>query len=40
MGLWLRIPREGQMHLVLMRWEYILAIDIAIGAGRVIGIKS
>jgi hypothetical protein len=40
MGLWIRIPREDQMHFVLVRWEYIMGIDIQRGAGRVIGMRG
>ncbi len=40
MGLWIRIPREDQMHFLLIRWEYILSIDMQGGAGRLIGIRS
>lgn len=40
MGLWIRIPREDQMHFLLIRWEYILSIDLQSGMGRLIGIRS
>ena len=40
MGLWIRIPREDQMHFLLIRWEYILSIDMQSGTGRLIGIRS
>lgn len=40
MGLWIRIPREDQMHFLLIRWEYILSIDVPSGLGRLIGIRS
>ncbi len=40
MGLWIRIPREDQMHFLLIRWEYILSIDMQSGMGRLIGIRS
>jgi hypothetical protein len=40
MGLWIRIPREDQMHFLLIRWEYILSIDLQSGMGKLIGIRS
>ena len=40
MGLWLRLDREDGMHFFLLRWEYVLAIDIQSGMGRLIGMGS
>jgi len=40
LGLWVRLPREDQMHLFLLRWEYILGIDLPGGLGRVSGLKG
>jgi len=40
LGLWIRIPREDQVHLLLLRWEYILTIDLPSGMGRVVGIRG
>jgi hypothetical protein len=40
LGLWIRIPREDQVHLLLLRWEYILTIDLPSGVGRVVGIRG
>jgi hypothetical protein len=40
MGIWIRIPREDQMHFFLIRWEYILGIDLQSGMGRLIGIRG
>jgi hypothetical protein len=28
LGLWIRAERDGSTHLVLVRWEYILAVDL------------
>ena len=33
-GLWIRIAREDGDHLVLIRWDYILALDLTIGEIR------
>jgi hypothetical protein len=40
MGLWIRVPREDQMHFFLVRWEYILGIDLQSGMGRLIGMRA
>jgi hypothetical protein len=40
MGLWIRVPREDQMHFFLIRWEYILGIDLQSGMGRLIGMRG
>ncbi len=40
MGLWIRLPRENQMHYFLLRWEYILGIDIQSGLGKLIGMRN
>jgi hypothetical protein len=40
LGLWIRIPREDQMHFFLLRWEYILGIDLPSGTGRLIGMRG
>lgn len=40
LGLWVHIPREDQMHLFLLRWEYILGIDVPSGLGKVVGLKG
>jgi hypothetical protein len=40
LGLWVRLPREDQVHLFLLRWEYILGIDLPSGLGKVVGLKG
>jgi hypothetical protein len=40
LGLWIRIPREDQVHFFLLRWEYILGVDMPSGAGKLIGIRK
>ena len=39
LGLWARVEREDGDHLVLIRWEYILAIDIPAGEPKAIGLR-
>jgi hypothetical protein len=33
-GLWARVPREDGDHLVLIRWEYVLSVDIPAGQAK------
>lgn len=40
LGLWIRLQREDQVHLFLLRWEYILGIDLPSGLGKVVGLKG
>ena len=40
LGLWLRLPRKDQVHLFLLRWEYILGIDLPSGLAKVVGLKG
>jgi hypothetical protein len=40
LGLWLRLPRKDQIHLFLLRWEYILGIDLPSGLAKVVGLKG
>jgi hypothetical protein len=40
LGLWIRLDREGELRFLLLRWEYILALDIQGGPGKPIGIRS
>jgi hypothetical protein len=40
LGLWIRVPREDQVHFFLLRWDYILGIDLPSGTGRLIGIRK
>jgi hypothetical protein len=35
-GLWARVPREDGDHLVLIRWEYVLSIDIPAGQTKIL----
>lgn len=40
LGLWIRVEREERDHLFLLRWEYILGIDVPLGLGKVVGWKG
>jgi hypothetical protein len=37
LGLWIRTERGGLQRVFLLRWEYILGIDLESGKGRLIG---
>jgi len=39
LGLWARVEREDGDHLVLIRWEYVLAVDIPAGEPKTLGLR-
>jgi hypothetical protein len=39
LGLWIRVPREDQMHLFLLLWGYIVGIEIPTGGGKLVGMR-
>ncbi len=39
LGLWIRVDREDGPHLLLVRWEYVLAVDFPVGETRIIGLR-
>ena len=39
-GLWIRLSRDDQTHFFLLRWEYVLGIDLRSGASKVMGLKG
>ena len=38
-GIWARINREDGEHIVLIRWDYILAVDFAAGETKTVGLR-
>ena len=40
LGLWLRIEGEDYLRLLLLRWEYVLGIDLPSGLGKIVGLKG
>jgi hypothetical protein len=38
-GIWVRVSRKDGDHLVLIRWEYILSIDFAVGQPKALGLR-
>lgn len=39
LGLWAKIEREDGLHHLLLRWEYILSVDIRAGEGKGLGFQ-
>jgi hypothetical protein len=39
LGLWIRIYRDQTLHYFLLRWEYILGIDLPAESGKLVGLK-
>jgi hypothetical protein len=40
LGLWIRVPRDGQLHLFLLQWGYIVGIDLPVAGGKLIGLRG
>lgn len=41
LGLWIRVVRDTKRRLLLLRWEYVLALDVTDGPdSKVIGLKA
>lgn len=40
LGLWIRTRREDGEHLLLVRWDYVLTIDVPAGETKTIGLKT
>jgi len=40
LGVWLRLQREDQVHCFLLLWQFVLGIDVAIGLGKITGLKG
>jgi hypothetical protein len=38
-GIWVRIPREDGDHLLLVRWEYVLSMDLEAGPAKALGMR-
>lgn len=38
-GIWIRVNREDGDHLVLIRWEYVLSMDFAVGQPKILGLR-
>jgi hypothetical protein len=40
MGMWVRVDREDGEHTLLVRWEFVLALDLPSEEARRIGLRS
>jgi len=39
LGMWVRVTREDGDHVVLIRWEYVLSMDFAVGQPKALGMR-
>jgi hypothetical protein len=40
MGIWVRVTRADEMHSLLIRWEYVLSLDLLREKRRGIGLSA
>ena len=40
LGLWIRLNREDGIHFFLLRWKYILGVDLEDAFTRVVGLQG
>lgn len=40
LGLWVRLKRKDRVHLLLVRWEYVLTVDFPAGEARTMGLRT
>lgn len=38
-GIWTRINREDGEHILLIRWDYVLAVDFGAGETKTVGLR-
>ena len=38
-GVWLRMQRDNESKYLLLRWEYILGVEVSEEKGRIVGLK-
>ena len=39
LGMWVRVERQDGVHIVLVRWDFVLAVDILVGETKTVGLK-
>ena len=39
-GIWIQIKREFRPRVLLLRWEFILGIELPADSGKVVGLKG
>jgi hypothetical protein len=40
MGMWVRVSRADGMHSLLVRWEFVLSLDLVSEGPKTIGVRS
>lgn len=40
MGMWVRVTRADEVHSLLIRWEYVLSLDLLREKSRGIGLSA
>lgn len=40
LGVWIRVAFDAQVHFLLIRWEFILLMDVTREQGRLVGLKG
>lgn len=40
MGLWVRVERADGIHLVFIRWEYVISMDVPAGPAKAVGFEA
>lgn len=40
LGVWIRVAFDAQVHFLLIRWEFILLMDVTREQGRFVGLKG
>ena len=39
-GIWVRIRRNSLPRVLLLRWEFILGIELPVDSGKVVGLRG
>ena len=39
LGIWINLTREDGEHIFLIRWEYVLSVDLVAGETKTVGLR-
>ncbi|MGA2350029.1 MAG: hypothetical protein ABSF70_06310 [Terracidiphilus sp.] len=39
-GIWVRVERGSHINVLLLRWEFILGIELPLDTGNVVGLRG
>ena len=39
-GIWVRVERGSHFNALLLRWEFILGIELPVDTGKVVGLRG